>query len=149
MNWYARATAEWAAKEKAIEAAADQKYAEELATAKRQAKDLQEKFDKLAVDHLTEKAKNEKAIERHVAAALANTERLSVLTAGASCSVPGEAKGEGTGPGAGTSDEARTDLLPSTTATLFRIAGDYGQLVRDYNSVVERYGVIRETCNAD
>ena len=53
---------------------------------------------------------------------------------------------EGAPVGAGAAPEARADPLPGVAAVVLRVAGDYGELVRDYNYVVERYDATRKMC---
>lgn len=145
---YTRATLEWERKEKAIKAETDAKYAQQLEHAKQQTADLQRDFDDLADIRLKEKYDGTKKLDAAVAAAVARTERLSIRTAGTSCPVPGGSAPTDPGPAGGPGGEARTDLLPETTAAIFSIAADSAELVRDYNDVVKRYELARVTCNA-
>lgn len=82
---------------------------------------------------------------------LAGNVRLSVavVTTGAGSALPEVRAPEGAAAGAGATREAYAQLLPGTAASVLRIAGDYGQLVRDYNAVVDRYESARAVCNAD
>lgn len=145
---YARATAEWKKREGQITAAADKRMAEATREADGKTTALQARFDELADRRQQEKANHEKDIARRVAAALSGAERLSVRTSGAGCPVSGKADRQGAETGAGIAQEARTDLLPGTAAAIFRIAGEYGQLVRDYNAVVDLYAKAEAACNA-
>lgn len=145
---YVRATLEWERKEKAIEAKVEAKYAQKLAEAKQRQGDLQKDFDDLADIRLKEKSDGTKKLEAAVAAAVARTERLSIRTAPARCPVPGVATGGDPGAAGGPGGEARTDLLPETTAAIFSIAADSAAAVRDYNDVVRRYDLARIACNA-
>ncbi len=144
---YARANGEWERKEAKITADAEVKASKKTAEAEAKTATLQAEFDKLADDRQKEKANHEKDTARHVAAAIAGTERLHNPDGGTCGALPGTENGQGAEAGSGTPPEARADLLPGTAATILRIAGDYGQLVRDYNTVLDRYQRIEAACN--
>lgn len=143
---YERANGEWVIKEGVIAQDVQDKAAQAAKDALFTERELREKFNALTAVRLKEKDDHETDITRHVNAALAHAERLSVATA--RCAVPGQASGTGAAAGAGTGGETRTDLLPATSAAVLRIAGDSAGLVRDYNAVVEQYRAIADSCNA-
>lgn len=147
---YARARAEWAASEVKIAAAAELAAGTETKRARDETAAVQLKFDKLGDSQQKARIDHEISKNIAVAAALAGTERLSISTATHPGSpVPETGALEGAAVGAGTAPEARADLLPGIAAVVLRVAGDYGQLVRDYNAVLDRYEIARTSCNAD
>lgn len=136
--------------EAAIESQVAARYSKDLADARTQAASLQAAADADAAFYQQEKDRHEIDIQKHVAAALAGTERLRIGTATpASCPVRSEAPAAGAGVGTTPGGEAGSELLPGTAAAIFRIAGDNRQLVLDYNAVIDRYDKIRTACNAE
>lgn len=136
--------------EAAIESQVAARYSKDLADARAETARLQAAADADAVTHQLDKDRHETDIKKHVAAALAGTERLRIATSAApGCPVRSEAQAAGATAGTGASGETGSDLLPGTAAAIFRIAGDSRQLVLDYNTVVDRYDKIRASCNAE
>jgi hypothetical protein len=120
----------------------------ETARARAETAALQSKFDQLAERQQKDRLDHENDKRIAVAGALAGNVRLSIATAGGASGTLLEAGTvEGAGPGAGTARETRADLLPEAAAAVLGIAGDYGQLVRDYNNLLDRYALARESCN--
>jgi hypothetical protein len=147
---YARANGEWIAKEAKIESAAVRQAAADTKKAREETAALQLKFDQLGDVQQKARIDHENDIRIAIAGVLAGTERLSIPTAAGSGGALSEAGAiEGAATGAGATPEARADILPGTAATILRIAGDYGQLVRDYNAVLERFDTARASCNAE
>jgi hypothetical protein len=149
---YARAKGEWAEAERRIKDDAEHEAAIETGKARQETVALQKKFDQLADSQQNDRIDHENEKRIAVAAALAGTERLSFPARSESCAggaVPQAGAAEDSGTGAGAGAEARTFLLPGTAAAIFRIAADDAQLVRDYNSLVDRYAAARAICNAD
>lgn len=143
---YARADEKWLRREEGIRAAAG----EETRRARAETAALQTRFDQLGDVQHNERINHEITKSIAVAAALAGTERLSVAVNGAAAgAVSAGRASEGPALGAGLAAAARADLMPGTAAVVFRLAGEHGQLVRDYNAVVERYEIARATCNAE
>jgi hypothetical protein len=140
----------WDKAEAAIKADAQRMAAVGAARARAETAALQLKFDQLAERQQKDRLNHENDKRIAVASALAGNVRLSIATTGgASGALPATGTVEGAGPGAGIAREARADLLPETAAAILDIAGDYGQLVRDYNSVVERFNAARMSCNTE
>jgi hypothetical protein len=147
---YARANGEWIAKEAKIESAAVRQAAADTKKAREETAALQLKFDQLGDFQQKARIDHENDIRIAVAGVLAGTERLSIPTApGSGGALPEIGAVEGAATGTGAAPETRADILPGTAAAIFRFAGDYGQLVRDYNSVVERFDAARASCNAE
>lgn len=146
---YDRANGEWQVREagivKAVQAQA--KHDSDVAHAETAA--LQTKFDNLADTRQKEKAQHEQDKRSAVSRALAGVERLRLPAAvDTSGQVRAAGNGEGAAAGSGVAAAPATYLLPETAAAILDIAGDYGQLVRDYNTVVDRYADIERACNA-
>jgi hypothetical protein len=145
---YDRANGEWKLREQGITDAAENLMAQGVAKANAEKAAIEAKFDALSVDKLKEKQNADKKLAAHDAAAAARIERLSIGTATTCSSLPGAAPGAGAGAASGPEGEARVDLLPGTTQTIFRIAADSAGLVRDFNDLQQRYNEARATCNA-
>jgi len=147
---YARAKGEWKSAEAKIAADAERQAAVDTKKAREETAALQLKFDQLG--DVQQKARIDHEIDKNiaVAAALAGTERLSIVAAiGTGGALHESGTLEGSAVRAGATATPRIDLLPGTAATVLRIAGDYGQLVRDYNAVLDRFDAARASCNAD
>jgi hypothetical protein len=146
----ARVQGRWDNAEAAIKADAQRMAAVDTARARAETAALQLKFDQLAERQQKDRLDHENDKRIAVAGALAGNVRLSIATTGgASGALPEIGAVEGAGPGIGTAREARADLLPEAAAAVLGIAGDYGQLVRDYNSLLGRFDAARATCNAE
>lgn len=147
----ARVQALWTEAEAKIKADAEAAAALDTARARAETKALQSKFDQLAASQQKDRIDYEKDQRIAVASALAGDERLSIaiVAADSSRAVSEVGAAEGAGVGVIPSAETRTYLMPETSAVILDIAGDYGQLVRDYNSLLERFGIMRDSCNAD
>ncbi|MYN42750.1 hypothetical protein GTP55_25735 [Duganella sp. FT109W] len=146
----ARVHAEWKASEAAIEANARREAAADAARARAETAALQSKFAQLAERQQKDRVDHENEKRIAVAAALAGDVRLSVTTAGGAGNPLHEVGAdEGSGSRAGPPAEARANLLPATASAILGIAGDYGQLVRDYNSLLGRFDTARATCNSE
>jgi hypothetical protein len=146
---YARAKGERVREEAKIKADAELAASAETNRARAETAAVQLKFDQLGDSQQKARIDHEISKNIAVAAALAGTERLSVPSgAGAGSALREAGTVEGAAAGARVAPEARADLLPGVSAVLFRFAGDYGQLVRDYNAVLERYEIARASCNA-
>ncbi len=147
---YARAKGEWAAAETKIKADAVREAAADTKKAREETAALQLKFDQLGDVQQKARFDHENDIRIAVAGALAGTERLSIPTgAGAGGALPEAGTVEGSAARAGASPAARTDILPSAAAAVLSVAGDYGQLVRDYNDLLDRFDAARASCNAE
>lgn len=146
---YERADGEWRQREACIAQAVQKHVADETKQARSETAALQEKFDNLADIRQKENAHHEEDKRAAVSRALAGTERLRIPT-GPATSDPvrkaGDSESAELGTGVATAPSAV--LLPATAAAILYIAGDYGQLVRDYNTVVDRYADIERACNA-
>jgi len=146
----ARVQGRWDSAEAAIKADAVREAAVDTARAHAETAALQLKFDQLTERQQKDRIDNENEKRIAVAAALAGDIRLSVATIGTAGSSLSEARAvEGAGSGAGLAPAARADLLPETAAAILGVASDYGQLVRDYNSLLGRFDAARAVCNAD
>jgi len=146
---YDRANGEWQVREAGIAKAVQAQSKHDSDVARAETAALQAKFDNLADTRQKEKAQHEEDKRSAVSRALAGVERLLLPTAVDSHSQVREAgNGEGAAAGTGVAAAPATYLLPETAATVLDIAGDYGQLVRDYNTVVDRYADIERACNA-
>jgi hypothetical protein len=146
----ARVEGQWEKRENMIKADAEREAAIETARARRETAEIQSKYDKLAERQQKDRVDHEIATKIAVAAALAGTERLSITIApDAADAIPESREGQGAGPGASAAREARAYVLPEVAAAVLGFAGDYGQLVRDYNAVVERFDAARAVCNAE
>jgi hypothetical protein len=146
----ARVQGRWDKAEAAIKADAQRMAAVDTARARAETAALQLKFDQLAERQQKDRLDHENDKRIAVAGALAGHVRLSIATAaGASGTLLEAGTVEGAGSGASAPAEARANLLPETAAAVLGIAGDYGQLVRDYNAVVERFDAVRTSCNAE
>lgn len=89
-----------------------------------------------------ENADHEKTIDALRARARAGALRLSVaVDPGAHCYATNPAAAARSG------EQARTDLMPSTTDAVLGIAADSARHVRDYNAVLDAYNRARATCN--
>lgn len=147
---YARRNREAVETEKLIAAQVEKRHAADLAAANTETARLQSVADADALKHQQENDRHEADIKNHVAAALAKRERLYIATGpSASCPVRDQATPKGSAAGTGPGDETRTEIMPDAAAAIYRIAGDSAQLVRDYNTVVDRYDKIRTSCNAE
>jgi hypothetical protein len=147
---YARSNGEWTKKEAKIEAAAVFEAKADTLKAREETAALQLKFDQLGDIQQKARIDHENDIRIAVAGALAGTERLSVPTAGRPGGTLSEIGAvEGATAGAGAAPEARADLLPQISAAVLGFAGDHGQLVRDYNDLLERFNAARASCNAE
>ncbi|MYM21940.1 hypothetical protein GTP46_04655 [Duganella sp. FT135W] len=145
-----RVQGQWEKREATIKVDAEREAAVDSARARAETAALQSKFDQLAGRQQKDRVDHEIATKIAVAAALAGTERLSIAIAPAATdSVREGGEGQSAGPRAGAARETRADLQPTTAGAILRIAGDYGQLVRDYNAVVERFDAARVTCNTE
>lgn len=146
---YDRSEGEWRKREAGIAEAARQ-HAEAGAKQARDETDaLQEKFNAMADTRQKEKAQHEQDKRTAIAAALAGTERLRIPTnPAANCAVREAGNGQDASTGTGVAPTSSADLLPQTAADILDIATDYGQLVRDYNTVVDRYADATRACNA-
>lgn len=146
---YDRATGEWKAKEAGITIAADEKVAAANKRAAADTEALQNQFNLLADKRQKEKTDHENDKAAAVARALAGVERLRIATTPSTAdALPAAGHGESAGPAGGSETASTADLLPETAAVILDVAGDYGQLVRDYNAVVDRYELIEHACNA-
>lgn len=148
---YARAKGENDRMEAAIKADAERAVAQAVASAQAETAALQLKFDQLAESQQKDRVEYEVAKSIAVAAALAGGERLSISVAPAAAggTLPQSGEIEGAAAGTGAEPATRADLLPSAAAAVLRFAGDYGQLVRDYNGLLGRFDAARASCNAD
>jgi hypothetical protein len=145
-----RVKGEWVKSEAGIKATAEREAAAETKKAHAETDALQLKFDQLADRQQKERTDHEFAKRIAVAAALAGDERLSIDTTGGSGrALPEGGAAEGAAAGADAAPAARAYLLPKSAAAVLDFAGDYGQLVRDYNSVLERFDAARASCNAE
>ncbi|MRW88884.1 hypothetical protein GJ699_02680 [Duganella sp. FT80W] len=146
----ARVQGRWEKREATIKADAERMAAADTARARAETAALQSKFNQLAGRQQKDRVDHEIATKIAVAAALAGTERLSIAIApDPAHAVPEGGEGQGAGSGAGAAREARADVLPEVAAAVLGFAGDYGQLVRDYNAVVERFDAARAVCNGE
>lgn len=149
MAGYTRAKGERAREEAKIKDVAELAAGAETKRARAETAAVQLKFDQLGDSQQKARIDHEISKNIAVAAALAGTERLSISAASrASSAIPEAGALESAAAGAGTEAEARVELMPAVAAAVLRFAGDYGQLVRDYNAVVERYDIARASCNA-
>ena len=123
--------------------------AEDQAKADAETKRLKQNADNLAAQQKIERAKHEKNVQDHIAAALAGREWLRVQTTGASYPIRSEASPESAGIRAAAGSEKGAYLVPESAATIYRIAGDTAQLVHDYNALLDRFNECRATANAD
>lgn len=146
---YDRATGESKLREASIATEARKHAEADTKQARDDTAALQEKFDNLADIRQKENAHHEEDKRAAVSRALAGTERLRIPT-GPATSDPVRKVGDGESAelGTGVATAPSAVLLPATAATILYIAGDYGQLVRDYNTVVDRYADIERACNA-
>lgn len=145
-----RVKGKWVKSEAEIKAAAELEAAAETKKAKAETDALQLKFDQLADRQQKERTDHEFAKRVAVAAALAGAERLSIDTSGgAGGTLPEGGPAESSSAGANPAPAARAYLLPQAAAAVLDFAGDYGQLVRDYNSVLDRFDAARASCNAE
>ncbi|MFS2004597.1 hypothetical protein ACEN9F_13325 [Duganella sp. CT11-25] len=150
ISGYARAKGEWASAESRIKAEAERLASEETKKAREETAALQLKFDQLGDVQQKARIDHENDIRIAVAGVLAGTERLSIPTAaGSGSALPEAGAVESAAAGAGAAPEARVELLPGVSAAIFRFAGEHGQLVRDYNDVLDRFDAVRASCNAD
>jgi hypothetical protein len=145
-----RVKGEWVKSEAGIKAAAELEAAAETKKAKAETDALQLKFDQLADRQQKDWTDHEFAKRIAVAAALAGDERLSIDTTGGSGrALPEGGPAEGSSAGTNATPAPRTYLLPATAAAILDIAGDYGQIVRDYNDLLDRFDAVRASCNAE
>lgn len=146
----ARVKAEWVASEAGIKAAAEREAGAETKKAHAETAALQLKFDQLADRQQKERTDHEFAKRIAIAAALAGAERLSIDTSdGAGGTLPEGGPPESSSAGANPAPATRAYLLPEAAAAVLDFAGDYGQLVRDYNDVLDRFDAARTSCNAE
>ena len=147
---YTRAKGERALEEARIKADAERAAGAETQRAREQTAAVQLRFEQLGESQQKARIDHEISKNIAVAAALAGTERLSIPAAARpGCTLSEAGPLEGAAAGACASPEARADILPGTAAALLGFASDYGQLVRDYNAVVDRYEIARSSCNAN
>jgi hypothetical protein len=147
---YARAKGEWASSEVKIKAEAERLASADTKKAHEETAALQLKFDQLGDVQQKARFDHENDIRIAVAGALAGTERLSIPTAGRPGGTLSEIGAvEGATAGDRAAPEARADLLPQISAAVLGFAGDHGQLVRDYNDLLERFDAARASCNAE
>lgn len=92
-----------------------------------------------------QKAEHEKSFEKYSSSFRAGTERLQCPAAVAA--YVGPADGGNTAPAAGTGSSEATYLVPEASVDVLRLATDSAKDVRDYNTVVELYNLMRSTCN--
>lgn len=146
---YDRSQGEWKEREAGIAEAARAHAQQDTIAARAETAALQDRFNTMADTRQKEKDQHENDKRTAVARALAGVERMHLPT-GPAASDPVREVGDsqGTALGSGIAPAAPTYLLPATAAAILDIAGDYGQLVRDYNTVVEQYGIIERACNA-
>lgn len=146
---YDRATGESKLREASIATEARKHAEADTKQARDDTAALQTKFDNLADIRQKENAHHEEDKRAAVSRALAGTERLRIPT-GPATSDPVRKAGDGESAelGTGVATAPSAVLLPATAAAILYIAGDYGQLVRDYNTVVDRYADIERACNA-
>lgn len=144
---YSRAKGEWAASEASIKADAEAKAGKKTKEAEAKTDKLQKDFDTLADDRQKDKAKHETDKNRAVANALAGRERLRNPDGSTCGALSRTENGQGAEAGAGTSPAKGSDLMPETAATILSIAGDTAQIVRDFNTVLDRYQRIEAACN--
>lgn len=142
----ARAEERWMAREKAIEAAAKDKYVQKLEEALTRQRALQTLVDNQTADRADWEKKHETAASKRIAAALADNDRLRVQVRAASRALPGVAVGEATSAAAPPGAAEEADLMPGVAAAVLRIAGDSARTVRDYNDLLGRYQGLEAAC---
>jgi Tfp pilus assembly major pilin PilA len=145
---YARANGEWKGREADITEEARKHAQQETDRTHADTAALQEKFDTLADTRQKEKTQHEEDKRTAVTLALAGVERMRIpTTSGAIDPVRDAGNSQGATARTGIATAPPAYLLPETVAAILDIAGDYGQLVRDYNTVVDRYSDIERACN--
>jgi len=139
-------TAEWAAKEKAISAAAEAAYTKKLEAALARQKALAEEDAKLAAQSAKWEKDHELTLEKHTAAVLSGVERLRVEVRYPASEVAGSAEGD-TAATAHHAEPAKTaDIMPEVAAAILRIAGDSAGDVQAFNDLLAHYRTIEAAC---
>lgn len=144
---YARATAEWVAKEEKISREAEAKYKIKLEAALAEQKALLEEDGRLAAQAAKWEVQHETATQKHIAAALSGVERLRIEVRAPADKVPGGAEGPAAGPAGPPEPTETADVMPEVAAAILRIAADSARDVFDYNDLLDRYRMIEKACH--